>query len=472
MNHDLKPYPEYKDSDLLWLGEIPEHWEVRRSKYLLREVNARSSDGQEQLLSVSQYTGVTPRRSRDGGGEPDTRAASLVGYKRVAQDDLVVNIMLAWNGSLGVARSAGIVSPAYCVYQFNDHAEPWYYHNLLRLPIYKGRIKVESTGVVESRLRLYSDDLFRIEALVPPKEEQVAIARFVETFSQEVDRLIRAKRRLIELLNERKQAIIQRAITRGLDPNARLKHIGLESIEHIPDHWQTTKLARLTTSIGDGLHGTPEYVEESPYHFINGNNLSKGSIRITSSTQCVSAGEFQKHKITLDESTLLMSINGTIGSLAYYQGESIILGKSAAYINCGKTLSRSYLFFYLQSAAIWNFFRREVTGTTIFNLSLESIRNIPVALPSLPEQLEISSFLGLRTAEFNELINKVNREIDLLREYRIRLIADVVTGKLDVRGVELPSLDEGEAEEDLDTGEGEETEEMTDSDEAANGNEQ
>jgi type I restriction enzyme, S subunit len=232
----LKPYPEYKDSGLPWLGEIPKHWEVCRFKYLLREVNTRSSDGQEQLLSVSQYTGVTPRRSRNGDDEPDTRAASLVGYKRVSPNDLVVNIMLAWNGSLGVARSGGIVSPAYCVYRFNDHAESWYYHNLLRLPLYKGRIKVDSTGVVESRLRLYSDDLFRIEVLVPRREEQAATARFVDTFGRQVDRLIRAKRRLIELLNEQKQAIIHRAVTRGLDPNVCLKPSGIDWLGDVPEH--------------------------------------------------------------------------------------------------------------------------------------------------------------------------------------------------------------------------------------------
>jgi type I restriction enzyme S subunit len=180
---------------------------------------------------------VTPRRSRNGDDEPDTRAASLIGYKQVAPNDLVVNIMLAWNGSLGVARSAGIVSPAYCVYRFNSNTKPWYYHNLLRLPLYKGRIKVDSTGVIKSRLRLYSDDLFRIEAIIPRIEDQVAIARFASAFDQKVDRYIRAKRRLIVLLNEQKQAIIHRAVTRGLDPNVRLKPSGVEWLGEVPEHW-------------------------------------------------------------------------------------------------------------------------------------------------------------------------------------------------------------------------------------------
>ena len=284
MNHDLKPYPEYKDSDLPWLGEIPKHWEVRRFKYLLGEVNSRSSDGQDQLLSVSQYTGVTPRRSRDGGGEPDTRAASLVGYKRVIQDDLVVNIMLAWNGSLGVAHSAGIVSPAYCVYRFNNNAEPWYYHNLLRLPLYKGRIKIESTGVVESRLRLYSDDLFRIEALVPPKKEQAAIARFASATGRQVDRLIRAKRRLIELLNEQKQAIIHRAVTRGLNPNVHLKPSGIEWLGDAPGHWEVRRIKQVSKILRGKFSHRPRNdpdMYDGPYPFIQTGDVSRAAKFIT-----------------------------------------------------------------------------------------------------------------------------------------------------------------------------------------------
>lgn len=120
----LKPYPAMKDPGVPWLGKVPEHWEVRRLKYLLRERDVRSSTGTEQLLRVSQFTGVTERRRADGGEEPDTRAESLVGYKVVAPEDLVVNIMLAWNGSMGVSLFSGIASPAYCVYRFSASAQP------------------------------------------------------------------------------------------------------------------------------------------------------------------------------------------------------------------------------------------------------------------------------------------------------------------------------------------------------------
>jgi type I restriction enzyme S subunit len=210
-------------------------------KLLLREVDARSTAGKEQLLRVSQYTGVTRRKSVDGSDVPDTRASSLVGYKRVMPSDLVINIMLAWNGSMGVSRYDGIASPAYCVYRFKPGAIPWYYHELLRLPVYKGRIKTASTGVVESRLRLYSDDLGRIEVIQPPLVEQAAIVRFLDWANGRLERAIRAKRKVIALLNEQKQAIIHRAVTRGLDPSVPLKPSGIPWLGEIPQHWEVRR---------------------------------------------------------------------------------------------------------------------------------------------------------------------------------------------------------------------------------------
>src|SRR5207253_9031755 len=130
----LKPYPAMKDSGVPWLGEVPAHWDLRRLKYLLRERDVRSADGKEQLLRVSQYTGITRRKHDDSADGPDTRAESLVGYRCVEPNELVVNIMLAWNGSMGVSRFAGIASPAYCVYRFGAGGQPWYFHHLLRSP--------------------------------------------------------------------------------------------------------------------------------------------------------------------------------------------------------------------------------------------------------------------------------------------------------------------------------------------------
>ncbi|MDP3029024.1 MAG: restriction endonuclease subunit S [Deltaproteobacteria bacterium] len=470
MSVRLRPYPEYRDSGLPWLGEIPKHWEMRRFKYLLREVNIPSSNGQEQLFSVSQYRGVTPRRPRDGNDEPDTRAASLVGYKLVAPDDLVVNIMLAWNGSLGVASSGGIVSPAYCVYRFNGHAVPWYFHNLLRLPLYKGRIKVDSTGVVESRLRLYSDNLFRIEAVVPPWEEQTAIASFVEAFGRNIDRLIRAKRRLIELLNEQKQAIIHRAVACGLPStgsgqatNVRLKPSGVEWLGDIPEHWD---VRRIRNAVDMRVSNVDKHTKEGelPIRLCNYVDVYKND-RITervSFMQATATAE-EIERFRLEPSDVLITKDSEawndigIPALVEFTADDLICGYHLALLRSRKALlSGAYLFRALQSPAVAYKFHVAANGVTRYGLSHDAIKSVLLPVPLLPEQAAIVEYLDNATADIDAATDRARREIDLLREYRTRLIADVVTGKLDVRGVELPALG------DLDTGEDAEKEEIGD----------
>jgi type I restriction enzyme S subunit len=239
-----RPYPVYKDSGVPWLGEVPEHRDVRRLKYLLlRERDVRSADGTEQLLRVSQYTGVTERMTVDGANEPDTRAESLVGYKRVRPDEFVVNIMLAWNGSMGVSHHSGIVSPAYCVYRFGASAHPWYFHYLLRSTASKARIKAVSTGVVESRLCLYTDAIvvestrgrfslpnFKgLRVILPPLDEQVRICDEIKKTTCPV--LIAASRamREIDLLREYRTRLIADVVPGKLD----VRGVELPEVEEV-----------------------------------------------------------------------------------------------------------------------------------------------------------------------------------------------------------------------------------------------
>ena len=212
-----QPYRAYRDSKVAWLREIPRHWETRRLKYLLRETDSRSESGAEPLLRVSQYTGVTERRLGLAAGERETRASSLVGYKIVERNELAVNIMLAWNGSMGVAPLRGIVSPAYCVYRFGKNVQPWYYHYLLRSPIYKAYIKTVSTGVVESRLRLYTDDLYRLYGLLPPLGEQNAIVRFLARATRTADHAVERTRKQLDLVREYCHRLIADVVTGKLD---------------------------------------------------------------------------------------------------------------------------------------------------------------------------------------------------------------------------------------------------------------
>jgi type I restriction enzyme S subunit len=343
------------------------------------------------------------------------------------------------------SRARGVTIPRHCEFCVRHLPAA----AKVRSTPFQWELQVRSKGVWISRLQLTDEAFLGAPFPLPPTGEQAAIARYLAHIDRRVRRYIRAKQKLIALLNEQKQAIIHQAVTRGLDPNVRLKPSGVEWFQSIPNHWRVAKLATLALKIGDGLHGTPKYVDESDCHFINGNNLADGVIRITPSTRCVDAEELKKYQTDLGDTTLLMSINGTIGNLALYRGESVVLGKSAAYINCADTLSRDYLFFFLQSRSVANYCQDEVTGTTIVNLSLASIRSLPIALPPLDEQLRISKYLSQARESCNRVINSVVCEIERLREYRTRLVADVVTGKLDVREAAAALPEEVEAAEAL-----------------------
>jgi len=165
-------------------------------------------------------------------------------------------------------------------------------------------------------------------------------------------------------------------------------------IGFIPVDWEITQLQNLATDIGDGIHTTPIYTDNSEYYFINGNNLNNGKIQINENTKCVARNEYNKNFVKLGKKSILLSINGTIGNLAYFNNEKVILGKSAAYINLIDELNKEYFFYVLDSNSIKNYFKNELTGTTIRNLSLLSLRNTPIPLPSLAEQHAIAEALS------------------------------------------------------------------------------
>lgn len=197
----------------------------------------------------------------------------------------------------------------------------------------------------------------------------------------------------------------------------------------IPSDWEVAELGKITEKIGDGLHGTPEYINCSEYFFINGNNLKDGTIYITEGTKCVSEEEYLKHKKDLKFRSILLSINGTIGSVAFFKNEKIVLGKSAAYINC-KDENVDFLYHYLQSKTVINFFEGELTGSTIRNLSLKSIREIPIPLPPIPEQKAIAQVLSMADVAI-QTTEKLIAQKELRKKW---LMQQLLTGKKRLNG--------------------------------------
>ena len=189
---------ELEKTDADFIDEIPKHWNLNRAKKIYREVDERSADGSEILLSVSEFTGVTPKQKKYEDADWVGRAESLEGYKKCKKGDLVSNIMLAWKRGLGVTEHNGIVSPAYCVYRSNHKAHPKYMHYLLRDVLYTTEFKRHSRGIIDSRLRLYSQYFLPIPLITPPIEEQEIIAKHLKELSVKINKVIKLKEKQIE----------------------------------------------------------------------------------------------------------------------------------------------------------------------------------------------------------------------------------------------------------------------------------
>lgn len=213
----LDPTAERRNSGVPWLGEIPAHWETERARWLFRERDVRSTTGEEEMLTVSHLTGVTPRSEKDVNM---FEAETNEGYKLCEPGDLVINTLWAWMGAMGTAPVAGMVSPAYNVYEPGPRLLPAYIDALVRLPVFAKEVTRYSKGVWSSRLRLYPEGFFEVYLPVPPEQEQLKIVEHLKRETTKLDAVRDATERTISLLRERRSALIAAAVTGQLDPDA------------------------------------------------------------------------------------------------------------------------------------------------------------------------------------------------------------------------------------------------------------
>lgn len=207
------------------------------------------------------------------------------------------------------------------------------------------------------------------------------------------------------------------------------------------EEWSIKRLNDIAEKIGDGLHSTPEYDEEGQYYFVNGNNLTNNKIEISENTKRVNAEEYLKHKVDLTAQSVLISINGTIGNLAFFNDEKVVLGKSACYINLKKNENKHYVFNLFQTANLTSHFDKELTGSTIKNLSLTTIKNTKAFFPSFQEQTKIANFL----TAVDEKITQLTQKHDLLTQYKKGVMQQIFSQELrfkDDDGQDFPEWEE------------------------------
>jgi type I restriction enzyme, S subunit len=414
---------------------------------------------------VSHLTGVTPRRLKN---VTMFMAESNVGHKVCRPGDLVINTLWAWMAAIGVTRNSGIVSPAYGVYRPVEGGGvlPSDADYLLRTPVYAAEYQRRSTGVNSSRLRLYPEQFLRMPALLPPAEDQTAIVRFLDHANGRLERAIRAKRKVVALLVEQKQAVVQRAVARGFDPHVRCRPSGDAGLGEVPEHWTAWRISRFAR-VGNGSTPSrtkPSYWNGGTYPWLNSSHVNRDII--DSADQFITRAALREcHLPRVRAGSVLVAITGQgkkRGKAAPLAIEATI-NQHIAYITPRlHIVSTEYLHLALTAAYRQLRAISDDAGSTKGALTCEDLKRFKIAVPPLQEQEGLIQRVRAETSELTAAAARLDREIELLREYRTRLVSDVVTGQLDVReaAMRLPA----EVPTDLEAEPGDETDdnELTD----------
>ena len=447
----LKPYAAYRESDVPWLGKVPAHWELRRAKFLFRCVDVRSETGAEELLTVSSERGVVPRSTAT---VTMFKAQSYVGYKLCWPGDLVINSLWAWARGLGVSRYHGIISSAYGVYRLRQRYSRYsgYVHRLVRSIPFNYELQVRSKGIWVSRLQLTDEAFFDAPIPVPTTSDQAAIVRFLDHVDRRIRRYIRAKEKLIALLEEQKQAIIHQAVTGQIDvrtgqPYSAYKPSGVEWIGEIPVHWGRCRLRNVVSEVTTGSRGWSSYASDAGPLFIRVANLSRGSLQLRHDdvVRLNLPETSEASRTRIESGDILMSVTAYIGSVGIAPDgfEEAYVSQHVARCKPRSHASSWWLGYVLLSQVGQIHGQISLYGGTKDGLSLDDVKNYPILLPPLCEQDCIVRWIERELASVASAYDETLRQIELIHEYRTRLIADVVTGKLDVReaAAELPEVD-------------------------------
>jgi len=429
-----KAYPEYQDSGVEWLGHVPGHWAIRRLKLLIREVDERAKNQDLELLGLSKTRGVVKRSELEQGAQ---EANDYSKYRTTRPGELVMNRMQAWNGVFALSPHLGMVSPDYAVFRFHNSDSASFLASLFRTPLMAGEFFRESRGMGTAFLRLNTADFLSIYVPQPPLPEQKQIAKFLDHETAKIDLLIAKQQALIALLKEKRQAVISHAVTKGLNPNAKMKDSGVEWLGQVPEHWKVVPIKYIVaTPITDGPHETPIFLDEG-IPFVSAEAVSSGTINFDKIRGYISriAHEVYSRKYLPKRGDIYMVKSGaTTGVTAIVETDmEFNIWSPLAVIRCKKTSAPYYVLNYLRSSNYLEAVELNWSFGTQQNIGMGVIGNISIPQPPKDEAEEIAATLTSQNSRYEVLVDRALDQINLLQERRTALISAAVTGKIDVR---------------------------------------
>lgn len=404
----MQRYDTYKDSGVKWLGEIPEHWEVKHLRNFLT-IFSEKGYGNSQLLSVTREKGVILRDKDNKEENHNYVPDDLSGYKHLNVGDFVINKMKSWQGSYGVSNYEGIVSPAYFTCKLKG-VNPKFFSRAIRSKVYVGFFMQYSKGIRVDQWDLDPSSMKDIPFVLPSEKEQEAIAAYLDTATAKIDTAIAQQQKMIDLLNERKQIIINRTVTRGLNPNVKMKDSGVEWIGEVPEHWEVRRLKHIAKlQSGDTI--SSDSFTETGYPVFGGNGFRGYTNRFTNDGDYVLIGR---------QGALCGNVNYAHGQ--FFASEHAVVVYPYHKENLvwlGEVIRASNLNQYSQSAA--------QPG-----LAVSLIQNICYPYPPKEERDEIALYIEKNIKVMEAGIKNYQQQISLLQERKQIIINEVVTGKVKV----------------------------------------
>lgn len=428
-------YPKYRSLRSRWVPRVPEHWSLLRAKNFLREIDDRSKTGEETLLSMRMQRGLVPHNDVS---VKRIAPENLIGYKKVQPDDLVLNRMQAGNAMFFRASQPGLVSPDYAVFRLLRDDNPEYLGHLFRSWPMRGLFRSESKGLgtgTSGFLRLYSDRFAALEIPVPPRPEQDQIVAYLRAQDAHIARFIKAKRELIKLLTEQKLTIIDHAVTRGLDPNVRLKPSGIEWLGEVPEHWEVKPLKRWVRINARTLSEKTD--PDFEFRYVDIGSVKTGRLVKELEHIRFEAAPSRARRVLRRGDTIISTVRTYLRAIWYVDedADDLIASTGFAVLTPGKGVEPEYLGYVIQSSSFVNRVTANSIGIAYPAIAETVLGRFLVALPStVDEQQSIVAHIKSESTPLDDAITRAEEEIKLIREYRDRLIADVVTGQIDVRG--------------------------------------
>ena len=427
----MRTYDTYKDSGISWLGLIPSHWDVKRAKVLFNKEN-RPVLPNDEVVTCFRDGQVTLRKNRRTEGF--TESLKEIGYQGVRKGDLVIHQMDAFAGATGVSDSNGKGTPVYHVCTpKTDYVNNYYYAHIVRRMGLNGYIQSLYRGIRE-RSSDFRFDVFGRQFLpVPPLAEQEAIVAYLDSATAEIDKAIASQQRMVELLQERKQIIINQAVTRGLNPDAPMKPTNIDWLPKIPALWQLIRMKYLLKSpLQYGANESPESTDTNLPRYIRITDIKENGELNDDSFVSLS---WEKAKdYLLQKGDILFARSGaTVGKT--YLFEEQYASCFAGYLikaRCNDGLLPEFLHLFTKSGVYDKWKESIFIKSTIQNIGADKYSNLPIPYPPYDEQKVIVEYIESTISPVNSAISRCERIIALLTERKQILINDVVTGKIKV----------------------------------------